>query len=82
VESDLEVTEIVNANVTSSVSHFVTGRDFQVSENMTENVSASDAARSLPPGYEVREDGRVYSASGVPVAPNVVAALIERGIQP
>jgi hypothetical protein len=80
---DFQVSEIVSANVTNNVSHSVRGRDFQVSEIVRENVSDGDGARSLPAGYELREDGCVYSAvSGVRVAPNVVAAMLERGNQP
>jgi hypothetical protein len=80
---ECQVSEIVSANVTNRVSHSVRGRDFQVSEIVRENVSDGDGARSLPAGYELREDGCVYSAvSGVRVAPNVVAAMLERGNQP
>jgi len=40
-ESDFEVSEIVSANATNSVSHSVTASEFQVSQKVTEKVTAS-----------------------------------------
>lgn len=78
-ECEFGVTKNVSANVTNSVSHFVTGRDFQVSENVTENVMADEPACSLPSGYELR-DGYggtgVYGPNGLKLSPTAIANML------
>ena len=79
-ERDFHVSSLVSANVTSSVSHDVRGRDLDVSEKVSENLIASgNNSRNLPDGFELRDDGNVYSSAGVKVAPSVIAMMLEKG---
>ena len=40
----------------------------------------SERMDALPPGYEIREDGNVYSPSGVKVHPTVLPSLVKREV--